>query len=78
MNATIVDLRYRMSDVLKALDRNEPVTVLYHGHAKGIITRAGRPAHGSVTSHPFFNMRPNTASVDRVMSSLRGGRCRAL
>lgn len=25
MQATVVDLRYRMSDVLKALDRNEDV-----------------------------------------------------
>ncbi|MBA7547484.1 hypothetical protein ES705_39906 [subsurface metagenome] len=25
-------LRYKMNDVLKALDRNEKVTVLYHGN----------------------------------------------
>jgi prevent-host-death family protein len=34
MNASIVDLRYRMKDVLKALDRGEPVTVLYRGKEK--------------------------------------------
>ena len=28
MKATVVDLRYKMNDVLKALDRNEKVTVL--------------------------------------------------
>lgn len=34
MDATIVDLRYRMKDVLKAIDRGEEVTVLYHGRKK--------------------------------------------
>ncbi len=27
-------LRYKMNDVVKALDRNEKVTVLYHGKIK--------------------------------------------
>lgn len=35
MKATVVDLRYKMNDVLKALDRNETVTILYHGKVKG-------------------------------------------
>ena len=34
MNASIVDLRYRMKDVLIAIDRGETVTVLYRGKAK--------------------------------------------
>ena len=34
MNATIVDLRYRMKDVLRAIDRGETVTVLYRGKEK--------------------------------------------
>jgi len=29
-----------MNDVLKALDKNEKVTVLYHGKIKGIIVPA--------------------------------------
>lgn len=32
-----MDLRYKMNDVLKALDRNERVTILYHGKIKGVI-----------------------------------------
>lgn len=31
MQASIVDLRYRMNDILKALARNEEVEILYHG-----------------------------------------------
>jgi antitoxin (DNA-binding transcriptional repressor) of toxin-antitoxin stability system len=34
MNASIVDLRYHMKDVLRAIDRGETVTVLYRGKAK--------------------------------------------
>ena len=34
MKATIVDLRYRMKDVLRAIDRGEAVTVLYRGKEK--------------------------------------------
>ena len=35
-------LRCKMNDVLKALDKNEKVTVLYHGKIKGIIVPAKR------------------------------------
>ena len=34
MKASIVDLRYKMNTILKALDRNEAVTILYHGKEK--------------------------------------------
>jgi antitoxin (DNA-binding transcriptional repressor) of toxin-antitoxin stability system len=37
MNASIVDLRYRMKDVLRAIDRGETVTVLYRGKAKAAL-----------------------------------------
>ena len=34
MKASIVDLRYRMKDVLRAIDRGETVTVTYRGKEK--------------------------------------------
>ena len=34
MKATIVDLRYRMREVLRAIERGETVTILYRGKAK--------------------------------------------
>ena len=37
MKATIVDLRYRMKDVLRAIDRGETVTVLYRGQERARI-----------------------------------------
>lgn len=74
MKATILDLRYRMNEVLKALDRNETVSILYHGKLKGVIT-AGACSEGiRVADHPFFNMRKEIESVEQEMEKLRGGR----
>ncbi len=56
MKASIVDLRYKTNDILKALDRNESVTVLYHGKIKGIIKPARKRSLSKVTDHPFFAM----------------------
>jgi hypothetical protein len=78
MKATVVDLRYRMNEVLKALDRNETVSVFYHGKIKGLITPSGRVAHAGITAHLFFRMRPATTSMEKVMNDLREGRYRAL
>jgi antitoxin (DNA-binding transcriptional repressor) of toxin-antitoxin stability system len=43
MKATILDLRYRMKDVLAALERGETITVLHQGKAKARLVpiRAG-------------------------------------
>jgi len=78
MKATIVDLRYRMNDVLKALDRNEDVSILYHGRLKGIMRAARHGSARRVMDHPFFNMRANAVSVKSEMDNLRGGRYRDL
>jgi prevent-host-death family protein len=37
MKATVLDLRYRTKDVLKAVERGETVTVLYRGKEKALI-----------------------------------------
>ena len=76
MKATVVDLRYHMKDVLKALDRNESVSILYHGKVKGVITATRRTGRTEVTEHPFFNMNRKRTSVQKQMDSLRGGRHR--
>ena len=75
MEAKIVDLRYRMKDVLRALDRKEEVNILYHGKKKGVIVPETAKIGGKVVDHPFFNMRPSTTkSVEAEMDELRGGR----
>jgi antitoxin (DNA-binding transcriptional repressor) of toxin-antitoxin stability system len=62
MNATIVDLRYRMKDVLRAIDRGETVTVLYRGKEKAKLTpippASAKPGKSlpRVEDSPFFGM----------------------
>ena len=75
MNVTIVDLRYKMNDVLKALERNEVVTLKYKGKLWGTIIPNRSDNHKAVREHPFFGMYKNyTESVDEIMDRLRGNR----
>jgi len=82
MKASIVDLRYRMNEILKAVDRNEQVTILYHGKVKGVIKPNLSPnlskTRKRVSDHPFFNMAPSKKTVHEMMTDLRGGRYRAV
>ena len=79
MNASIVDLRYKMKDVLRALARGERVTILYRGKAKGVLVPVEAKPRGRVARHPFFGMTAvDTRSVTAEMETLRGGRFRAL
>jgi len=75
LKASVVDLRYKMSDVLSALERNETVEILYHGKTKGIIQPSGLKTAKSVKEHKLFGMRIETEeSVNVVMEKLRGQR----
>ncbi len=74
MKASVVDLRYKMSDILKALDRDEIVEVLYHGKTKGRIIPVSSKSAMRVKDHPFFNMTASEKPVDEIMENLRGGR----
>jgi len=56
MKATIVDLRYKTTDILKALNRNESVTILYHGKVKGVIKPVREKNTSKTKDHPFFGM----------------------
>ena len=78
MQATVVDLRYRMNEVLKALDRNEDVDILYRGRKRGVLVANVTRRKTRVAEHPFFNMRRARATVDAEMAELRGGRYRDL
>ena len=78
MKASIVDLRYRMNDVLKALDRNETVTIMYHGDKKGTIVpyQANQPVDQVQQTALFGMYKDDKESVDDVMEKLRGNRYR--
>ncbi len=72
MKASIVDLRYKTSDILKALDRNESVTILYHGKIKGVIKPAGKKTAAKIKDHPFFGMKKDAdETVLEELANLR-------
>ncbi len=76
MRASVVDLRYRMKNFLKALSRNKSVTVLYHGQEKAVITPIAPKNERSIKEHPFFGMKADSSeTVEETMERLRGGRC---
>ena len=73
MKASVVDLRYKMNDILKALARNEEVTVLYHGKVKGVIVPVKKDANKKVTDHPFFGMLKDNDKkpIQEIVDELR-------
>jgi len=75
MKASIVDLRYKMNDVIKALERHEEVTILYRGKVKGRIVPVSREENRKVINHPFFGMdRDRKESVRESLDKLRESR----
>lgn len=75
MEATIVDLRYKMHEILKALSRNEIVKIFYHGKEAGTIIPKTQTKTLKVSDHPFFGLsKSSNEPVESVMKSLRGGR----
>lgn len=82
MEASIVDLRYKMKEVLQSLDRNEAVKIYYHGKLRGVIQPAKiknvkKPK--KVQDHPFFGiLTDEPGNADEIMNQLRGDRYHAL
>jgi hypothetical protein len=76
MKATFLDLRKRSKEIVKALDRNEPVTLFYRGKAKGVIVPASAPRENmiSASKHKAFGMwqeRADMRIVQNVVARLR-------
>lgn len=83
MKATLLDLRRRMGNVVKALERGEDVTLLRRGKTFAVIRPAGRSRCGPkrVTDHPAFGMwtgRKDLADIGTALDRLRKGRFDAL
>jgi antitoxin (DNA-binding transcriptional repressor) of toxin-antitoxin stability system len=83
MQASILDLRRRMRDVLRALARMEPVTILYRGRKRGVIYPVGaEPGRTRKASeHPVFAMwkdREDMIDVPQVVRDIRKGRVNAV
>ena len=83
MKASIVDMRRRTREIMRALDQNEPVTVFYRGKKKAVIYPAAdaRGKVARVSQHPAFGMwkgRKDTEDVREAVRSLRKVRSHAL
>ncbi|MCK4400722.1 type II toxin-antitoxin system Phd/YefM family antitoxin [bacterium] len=77
MEASIIDLRYKMKDILKALNRKENVKILYHGKEKGIIIPLKERSKKKVMDYHFYGMYKKDnyeQTVAQQIHSLRGGR----
>jgi hypothetical protein len=75
MKVSVVDLRYKMNEVIRALGKREKVTILHRGKVKGIILPAGTDISNKVEDHPFFDMvGKEEKSVTEQMQKLRGFR----
>jgi len=74
MKTNAVDLRRNMKDIMRAVERNEPVTVLYHGKEKAMIQPIKKTSASSVRNHAFFGMIQDDVAVESVMDGLRSGR----
>ncbi len=74
MNATIVDLRYHMKQVLRAIDRGETVTVLYRGKERAKLTPIA-PTEGSGTpktkDQPLFGLWKDREDIGDPASYVR-------
>ena len=75
MKVSILHLRYKMKEVLKALESNEIIQILHHGKLKGTILPAKKESKKNMEDHPFFGMhRDEENSVEEKMRELRGDR----
>jgi antitoxin (DNA-binding transcriptional repressor) of toxin-antitoxin stability system len=74
MNATIVDLRYNMKNVLRAIDRGETVTVLYRGKERAKLTPIPpAPSSGApkTKDQPLFGLWKDREDMSDPASYLR-------
>ena len=74
MTITITGLRRRTKDVLRALDRNELVSLVYRGKLIGIVTPPSPAPAMTVSDHPFFGSDPSGPPVSKYIDMIRGPR----
>lgn len=76
MEASIVDLRYRMKEVLAALDRGEKVTILYRGEERALLVPLPRKKSKKVPPRkaPGFGMWKDRADLADPAAWLRDQR----
>jgi antitoxin (DNA-binding transcriptional repressor) of toxin-antitoxin stability system len=77
MKASVMDLRYRTKDVLRALEANEEIILTHRGAEKGKIVALAAPDSSlmSISEHPAVGMwSDNPESVPEMIARLRSPR----
>ncbi len=75
MDASIVDLRYHMADVLKAIKRRETVNVFERGKLVGHFVPVENKPKMKVQDHPFFgSAKDDTRDVREMIREMRKSR----
>ena len=78
MKASFLDLRKNGKDILRALERNESITLLYRGKEIAVISPIkGKNPKMRVQDHEAFGMwanREDMKDVDAYVRRLRKGR----
>ena len=73
MKASVIDLRNKMSRILKAIERNENITLMYHGREKAMIIPIRNETKLKVKDHEFFGMgSDNAKNVNEIITDIRG------
>ncbi len=73
VEASIVDLRYHMNEVRKAINQNEVVKITFRGQVIADIMPRRIKEENRVQEHPFFGSLKEM-DVEDVMNKLRGNR----
>lgn len=74
MEASILDLRRRMADIMKALDRNESVKISYRGRQRAILVPTGpmgTTKKQPLRDHPAFGMWKDHEELKDVTDHVR-------
>lgn len=83
MNASFVDFRKKSAQIIRALNRNESVTVLYRGKPKAVMVPITKRklTLAKIMQHPAFGMwrdREDMKDVAAYVRKMREGRFRDL
>lgn len=73
MRASIVDLRYHMNAIRRAISQNETVEITCRGEVIANMVPCGNEEKNRVEEHPFFGSQKDV-DVDTIMKQLRGNR----
>jgi antitoxin (DNA-binding transcriptional repressor) of toxin-antitoxin stability system len=72
MKATILDLRRRMPEMLRALDRHERVTIFCRGKERAVLVPSGaKQGKRRVSTHAAFGMWADRDDLTNVASHVR-------